>query len=86
MIVSPRTAHAFGIFVIRDDVVVVREFEVADCAYAALLPNLPVQQLPHLGGRSQLPVSARMVRIFDPLDSQSDCPWFGNRFPAAAGN
>jgi hypothetical protein len=86
MIVAPRTSHAFGIFVIGNDIVVVREFEMADCAYAALLPNLPVQQLPHLGGRSQFPVSARMARVFDPLDSQSDLPWLGKRFPSATGN
>ena len=30
-------------------VVVVREFVVADRAYVALLPDLPVQQFPHLG-------------------------------------
>jgi len=86
VIVSPCSSHAFGIFVIGNDIVVVREFEMADRAYAALLPNLPVQQLPHLGGRSQFPVSARMARVFDPLDSQSDLPWLGNRFPSATGN
>jgi len=49
MIVSPRTAHAFGVFfVIRNNIVVIREFEMTDRAYATLLPNLPVQQLPHV--------------------------------------
>ena len=32
------------------NVVVVGEFLVADRAHAALLANLPVQQIPYLGG------------------------------------
>jgi len=49
VIVPPRSAHSLRILVIRNDVVVVREFVVADRAYAALLPDLAVQQFPHLG-------------------------------------
>jgi hypothetical protein len=35
---------------IWSDVVVVGELFVADGAFPVLLDNLPVQQLPHLGG------------------------------------
>ena len=49
MVVSPRSSHSFRIFVVRDDVVVIREVFVADGAYPALLDNLSVQKFPHLG-------------------------------------
>ena len=51
VIVSPRSAHSLRILVVWNDVAVIREFVVADRAYAALLPDLPVQQFPHFGGR-----------------------------------
>ena len=37
MIISPRSSHSFRILVVRDDVVVIREFFVADGAYPGLL-------------------------------------------------
>ena len=43
VIVSPRSTDSLRILVVRNDVVVVRELLVADCANAALLPNLAVQ-------------------------------------------
>ena len=52
MIVSPRSTHTLRILVIRDNVVVVGEFFVADGANAALLPDFAVQELPHLPRRS----------------------------------
>jgi len=48
MIISPRSAHSFRILVVRNDVVVVGEFFVADGADSALLPHLAVQQFPYL--------------------------------------
>jgi hypothetical protein len=85
VVVSPRSSHAFGILVVRNDVVIVREFFVAECAYACLLPNLAVQQLPHLGRRSQLPVSTRMVRILNPLHPKPNDLRLRKEFPTAAG-
>lgn len=67
VIIPPRSAHSFRILVVRNDVVVVRELFVTDCAYPSLLSDLTVQQLPHLGRRSKFPISTRVVRIFDPL-------------------
>ncbi len=49
MVISPRSAHSFRVFVVRDDVVVIRKVFVADGAYSALLDNLSVQKFPHLG-------------------------------------
>jgi hypothetical protein len=69
--------------VIWNDVVVVGELFVADRAYSGLLPHLAVQQFPHLRGGSQLPISSRVVRIFDALNSKSYEPgaWEGSLGP-----
>ncbi len=85
VIVSPRSSHSFGILVVWNDVVVVGELFVADRAYSGLLPHLAVQQFSHLCRRSQLPISSRVVWIFDPLNSQSYEPGLGKGLPAAAG-
>jgi len=50
MIISPRSSHSLGIFVVWNDVVIVRELFVADRADARLLSNLAIQQLAHLAG------------------------------------
>jgi hypothetical protein len=72
--------------VIWHDVVVVRERLMADGAFPVLLDNLPIQQFPHLGRRSELPIASWVMRILDPLHSESYCPGLGNEFPTAAGN
>jgi hypothetical protein len=56
---------------VRNHVVIIAEFVMADRAYSTLLPDLPVQQFAHLRRRSQFPVSPRVVRIFNPLNSKS---------------
>ena len=48
VVVSPRPSHAFAPFVVRDNVVVVRELLVADWANAVLLSDLPIEQFTHL--------------------------------------
>jgi hypothetical protein len=72
MIVPPPSAHSFRIPMVGDDFVIIAKLFVANCAYAALLADLSVEQFPHLGRGSQLPVSARMMRIFDSLNTKSD--------------
>ena len=72
VIISPSSAHTLRIYVVGDDIVVVGELLVANCADAALLSHLPVQQLSHLSRRSQFPVSSRVMRIFDSLNSKTD--------------
>jgi len=88
MIVSPSSAHSFGVSVVRDDVVVVSELFVTDGAYASLLSDFPVQHLAHLGRRSQFPVSSWVMRIINALHSHPyyycSFAFLSYRFPAAA--
>jgi hypothetical protein len=65
VIIPPCSSHSFRVLVVRDHVVVIREVFVADSAYPALLDNLTVQKLPHLGRGPQFPISSRVMRIFD---------------------
>jgi hypothetical protein len=84
MIVSPSSAHSFRVPMIRDHIVIVCEFLLADCAYASLLPDFAVQQLPHLSWLSQFAVSQGMVGIFNSLNSKSDHLWFREKLAATA--
>lgn len=85
MIVPPGSAHAFRVPMIWDYIVIVRELFVADRAYARLLADLTVKQLSHLGRGPQFPISARVVRILDSLNSESYELWTGKAFTATAG-
>jgi len=55
---------------IRYDVAAVGKFMVADCTLPVLLHDLSVQQLPHLCWRTEFPISPRVVRIVDALNTQ----------------
>jgi len=70
MVVSPRSSHSFGISVVWNDVVVVGELFVADCAYSLLLGDLSLQQFPHFARGSEFPISPRMMRIFNASNSR----------------
>ena len=70
VIISPRRSHAFGLFMFGHNVVVIREGFVADCAFAVLLNDFAVHQLPHFGWRPKLSISPGVVRIFDALNTQ----------------
>jgi hypothetical protein len=72
VIVSPCAAHALRIPMVGDHVVIIGELLVADGAYPGLLSDFPVQQLPHLGWRSQFPVPSRVMGILNSLNSKSD--------------
>jgi hypothetical protein len=50
MIVSLRSSHSFRVSVVRNDIAVFSELIVADRAFAVLLGDFSVQQLPHLSG------------------------------------
>jgi hypothetical protein len=87
VVVSPRSSHSFRILVVRNGIVVVGELFVADGANTALLSDLAVQQLSHLGRRSKFPVSTRVVRILDPLyarPEESGLVFFSYCFSTAA--
>ena len=86
MVVSPRSSHAFATFVVRDNIVVIRELFLADWADSVLLADLPVEQFPHLSPRSELPIPPWVMRILDTLNTQPDQLWFRYEFPATAGN
>jgi hypothetical protein len=67
------------------DVAVICELFMADTALAALGQNLLIHQLPHLGVRADLPISARVLGIVDATDSKLALASFSrDRFPAAA--
>ena len=68
VVISPSSSHPFGLFVIRHDVVVIREVFVANPAFFVLLHNFSIQQFPHFGLRSQFSISSWMMRILDPLN------------------
>jgi hypothetical protein len=50
MVISPSTTHSFRFLVVGDDVVVVGELFVADCALLALFDDLAIQQFSDFGG------------------------------------
>ena len=84
MIISPRSTHSFRVLVVRYDIVVIGKLFVADRADPTLLEDLAVHQFPHFGWRPEFPVSARMMRIVDSLNSEPYKPRLGNVFPPAA--
>ena len=84
MIVPPASAHSLRAFMVGDDVGIIGEVLVANCAYAALFSDLAVHQFPHFHGRSLLPISARVMRIFNPLNSKPNQLGRGKRFAATA--
>ena len=85
MIVSPRASHATGIDVVGYDVAIVGELFLAESALAVLGGNLSVHQLPHLGIRTDLPISAWVLGIVDATDSHlAQASFLRCRLPAAA--
>src|SRR5579864_212345 len=84
MIVPPASAHSRRVFMVGDDVGIIGEVLVANCAYAALVSDLPVHQFSHFRGRSQLPISSRVMGIFHSLDSESHQLRFGTKLTSAA--
>jgi hypothetical protein len=50
VVISPSTTHPFRFLVIGDDIVVIGELFVADCALLVLLDDLAIQQFSHFGG------------------------------------
>jgi hypothetical protein len=85
MIVPPRPTHATRADVIGYDVAVVGELLLAECTLAVLGDNLFVHQPSHFCVRADLPISARVMGIVDPSNTQLALASFSrDRFPAAA--
>jgi hypothetical protein len=69
MIVPPGSSHTTRADVVGNDIAVVGETLPAQSADAILCLNLFVHQLPHLGVRTNLPISARVLRIINAADT-----------------
>jgi hypothetical protein len=65
VIVSPSSAHAFGMDMIGYDVGVLGEFLLTKGANALLCHDLPVKQFPHFAIRAEFPVPPGMMRILN---------------------
>ena len=84
MVISPCSSHSFRVSVVRYDFATVGKFLVADCTLAVLLDDLSVQQLPHLGWRTELAISPWMVWIFDALNTKVKSAFFPRLLATAA--
>jgi hypothetical protein len=67
---------------VGDNIGIIGEVLVANCAYAALFSDLAVHYFPHLRRGSQFPISARMMRIINPLNPKPDQLGLRKLFPA----
>jgi hypothetical protein len=73
--------------VVWNDVVVVRELFMADCAYSFLLGDLPLQKFPHFSWGSEFSISSRVMRILDALYAYPHyyrLAFFSDRLPSTA--
>jgi len=84
MVVSPRSSHPFGIFVVWHDVVAVGEFLVANGTLPTLLDNFAIQQFPHFCWRPEFAISSWVMRILDSLNTQLYSTFLPSLLPAAA--
>jgi hypothetical protein len=57
---------------------------VADCTLSVLLDSLPVQEFPHFHRRSEFPISSRVMRVFNALDTEAYSACLSDLFPATA--
>ncbi len=67
VVVSPGSAHPFGINVVWDDISIVRKLLMADCTLFILFGDLAIEQFPHFSIGAKLTVSTWMVGIVDTL-------------------
>lgn len=85
MIVSPRSAHAFRVYVIGHDVVVAGECVFAYSAHPVLLDDLAIEQLSHLRVGTEFAEASGMMRIFNALHAHlSNAARLLKRFSATA--
>jgi hypothetical protein len=84
MVISPGSSHSLRVSVVRHDFAAVGKFMVANGALPGLLGDLSVQQLSHLGWRPYLPISPRVVRIFDALNTKLKSAFFPRLLATAA--
>jgi hypothetical protein len=70
MVIPPSPSHPFGLNMVGHNFAAICEGLVTDCTFPVLLHDLSVQQLPHLGRRSEFAVSPCVVRILDALNAK----------------
>ena len=84
MVVAPSSSHSLRVPVVRHDLTAVVKFMVANGALPSLLHDFPVQQLPHLGWRTEFPIPPRVVGIFDALNTKLKFAFFPRLLATAA--
>jgi hypothetical protein len=84
MVVSAGASHSFWLSVVRYDVAAVGKFVVANGTFPSLLDDLSVQQLPHLGWRTEFAISPGVVRILDSLNTKLKSAFFPRLLATAA--
>ena len=84
VVVPPGSSHAFGLDVVGHNLVVIRERYAADCAFPVLLDDFSIQQLPHLGWRTEFAISPGVVRIFDALNTKPKSAFLPRLLASAA--
>jgi hypothetical protein len=85
MIVSPRSSHAAGMDVVGDNVGIICELYIAESTLAVLGHNLLVHQLSYFRVRANLSITAWVMGIVYPADSQlALASFYRDHFPPAA--
>jgi hypothetical protein len=69
---------------IRHNVATVGKFMVANGALSCLLHDFSVQQFSHFGWGTEFPISPRVVRIFDALNTKLKSAFFSRLLSTAA--
>jgi hypothetical protein len=68
---------------VGNNIGVIGERFIADCADAFLFDDLAVHELAHLSPRSQLAIPPRVVRVIDAANAQPAWMSFSHMLPAA---
>jgi hypothetical protein len=82
--VSVRQSYALKHTVVRYDVATVGKFMVANGALSCLLHDFSVQQFSHFGWGTEFPISPRVVRIFNALNTKPKSAFFSRLLATAA--
>jgi hypothetical protein len=72
MVVPPGSSHTFRILMVWNDVAVVSEVFVAQSTFSTLLRDLAIHQPTHFRWGSQFPITSRVMRIINPMNSGAD--------------
>ena len=79
-----RQRYALNDTVVRHNVAAVGKFMVANGALSCLLHDFSVQQFSHFGWGTEFPISPRVVRVFDALNTTLKSAFFPHLLATAA--